>query len=154
MPRYKITIEYDGTSYHGWQYQPNCLTIQEVVQEAIFKVVAQKCDVMASGRTDAKVHALGQVAHFDCVKDLSSFKMKGALNFYLQEKQVAIIYLGTKGLLKNVPVNKVKEFEEEFLNALESRHPAVLEAFRSKKYEKADQQILESLAADIAKGYA
>ena len=70
------------------------------------------------------------------------------------EKQVAIIYLGTKGLLKDVPVNKVKEFEEEFLNALESRHPAVLEAFRSKKYEKADQQILESLAADIAKGYA
>ncbi len=69
------------------------------------------------------------------------------------EKQVAIIYLGTKGLLKDVPVNRIKEFEEEFLSALDSRHPEVLEAFRSKKYDKADQDVLASVAADIVKGY-
>ena len=70
------------------------------------------------------------------------------------EKQVAIIYLGTKGLLKEVPVNKIKEFEEEFLSALESRHPEVLEAFRNKKYDKADQETLASVAKDIVKGYS
>ncbi len=70
------------------------------------------------------------------------------------EKQVAIIYLGTQGLLKAVPVEKIKEFEEEFLTALENKHPEVLESFRAKKYNSEDLDTVKALAADVAKAYA
>ncbi len=70
------------------------------------------------------------------------------------EKQVAIIYLGTNGLLRDVPVDKVKEFEEEFLTAMENKHPEVLDSFRAKKYDKADLEVVAALGKDIAKAYA
>ncbi len=70
------------------------------------------------------------------------------------EKQVAIIYLGTKGLLRNVPVNKVKEFEELFLTTLEQRHPDVLETFKSGKLTDEATGAVEALAADLAKQFA
>ncbi len=65
------------------------------------------------------------------------------------EKQVAIIYLGTKGLIKDVPVNKVKEFEEQFLTTLEQRHPDVLETFRKGKLDPAATKKVEELAAEM-----
>jgi F-type H+-transporting ATPase subunit alpha len=65
------------------------------------------------------------------------------------EKQVAIIYLGTKNLMKDVPVNKVKDFEALFLAEMDRQLPEVLENFRNKKYEKEDQQKLEELAAQL-----
>ena len=89
--RYKIIIEYDGGNYFGWQKQPDALTIAGQIEEAIFKVSGQRVEVVGSGRTDAKVHALGQVAHFDCSKELSEFTMRNALNFYLQEQDIAIL---------------------------------------------------------------
>jgi len=70
------------------------------------------------------------------------------------EKQVAIIYLGTKGLLRNVPVDKIREFEEQFLAALEQRNPEVLATFRSGKLDKDAVKIVEDLAADMSKQYA
>jgi len=69
------------------------------------------------------------------------------------EKQVAIIYLGTKGLLRDVPVEKVKEFESQYLASLEKKHPEVLENFRKGKLEDGDLKAIEELAADIAKQY-
>ena len=69
------------------------------------------------------------------------------------EKQVAIIYLGTKGLLRNVPVNKVKDFQESFLVSLEQRHPEVLTNFKAGKLEKEDLQKVETLAGEIAGQY-
>ena len=69
------------------------------------------------------------------------------------EKQVAIIYLGTKGLLRNVPVDKVKEFESQYLASLEKKHPEILENFRKGKLEDKDLKVIEELAADIAKQY-
>jgi F-type H+-transporting ATPase subunit alpha len=70
------------------------------------------------------------------------------------EKQVAIIYLGTKNLMKAVPVSKIKAFEALFLSELERQHPEVLEAFRNKKYEKADQDKLAALAAQLTPQFA
>ncbi len=70
------------------------------------------------------------------------------------EKQVAIIYLGTKGLLRNVPVEKVREFEDQFLTALEQRNPEVLETFRKGKLDADAIKIVENLAADMSKQYA
>ena len=68
MQRYKLQIEYDGTKFVGWQFQKNGLSIQEVLQKAIFNLSNEKVAVIGAGRTDAGVHALGQIAHFDLEK--------------------------------------------------------------------------------------
>lgn len=84
--RYKITLEYDGARYHGWQKQPRePLTVQETVENALERITAVPVKVTASGRTDEGVHALGQTAHFDCDKALTVERMKAALNHWLPE---------------------------------------------------------------------
>ncbi len=65
MPRVKLTLQYKGTNYHGWQTQPNGLSVQEVLEKTLSRILNQKIHVVAAGRTDAGVHALGQVCHFD-----------------------------------------------------------------------------------------
>jgi len=82
--RYKITIEYDGTNYSGWQKQEGKFTIQETLEKAIKMISGEDTEVFGAGRTDAGVHAFGQVAHFDLKKSMESKKMLGALNFYLK----------------------------------------------------------------------
>lgn len=67
MPRYKITIAYDGASYSGWQTQPSDLTVQDVVTAALEQILREDIQIMGSGRTDAGVHARGQIAHFDTI---------------------------------------------------------------------------------------
>ncbi|MOA59091.1 ATP synthase subunit alpha [compost metagenome] len=69
------------------------------------------------------------------------------------EKQVAIIYAGTKGLFRSVPVNKVREFEEEYLTLLEQRHPEVLNAFKAGKFSDELTSVLETVAKDLASKY-
>lgn len=64
MNKYKLLIAYDGTCYGGWQIQPNCVSIQALIEEALGIALKHKTAVIASGRTDAGVHARGQVAHF------------------------------------------------------------------------------------------
>jgi len=68
MQRYKVKIEYDGTSLVGWQFQKNGISVQEVLQKAIFNFSKEKVIVTGAGRTDSGVHALEQVAHFDLKK--------------------------------------------------------------------------------------
>jgi tRNA pseudouridine38-40 synthase len=63
---FKLTIEYDGTHYHGWQVQPNGVSIQQEIESALRTMTRQKVKLLGSGRTDAGVHALGQVANFTC----------------------------------------------------------------------------------------
>ena len=65
MQRYKLEIEYDGTPFVGWQFQKNGLSIQEVLQKAVFNLSKEKVVITGAGRTDSGVHALAQVAHFD-----------------------------------------------------------------------------------------
>ena len=72
--RYKCEVLYDGSSYSGWQKQADVLTIQETIERAISKIVNHEVSIVASGRTDAKVHALGQVFHFDTEKKINNFK--------------------------------------------------------------------------------
>jgi len=74
MRNIRLLIEYDGTNYHGWQVQPNALTIQEVIEKKIEVMTQQRVRLIASGRTDAGVHALGQVANF---KTTSAIPVEG-----------------------------------------------------------------------------
>jgi tRNA pseudouridine38-40 synthase len=89
--RYKITIEYDGTGLAGWQRQKNKISVQEILEESIEKLTQEKVLTVASGRTDAGVHARGQVVHFDLQKEFDEHNIRHGLNFYLVEKPVAVI---------------------------------------------------------------
>ena len=80
MHRYKCLISYDGTNYGGWQVQPNRNTIQELIQEKLKTILGKTTHLTGSGRTDAGVHAKGQVAHFDTDKPIDPLKMLRALN--------------------------------------------------------------------------
>jgi tRNA pseudouridine38-40 synthase len=91
--RVKITIEYDGTNYYGWQNQSlNCLpSIQEELEKAIQSLLNKKIQTFVAGRTDRGVHALGQVAHFNMDGDLSETRLKSGLNYYLRGKMISIL---------------------------------------------------------------
>ena len=92
MIRYKITIEYDGSKYAGWQIQKDEISIEETIQKAIFKLSQEEVRIFGSGRTDAGVHALGQVAHFDLNKEFRPFEIMMGLNYHLkQNEKIAII---------------------------------------------------------------
>jgi len=80
LPTFKITLEYDGTNYHGWQIQPNLPTVQGTLEAVISRVAQHEVNVAAAGRTDAGVHALGQVAHFTTTARLTAEEWQRALN--------------------------------------------------------------------------
>ncbi len=83
LRRIKIVVQYVGTNYAGWQIQPNQKTIQGEIENAIFLALHEKCEVVGSGRTDAGVHALAQVAHFDTTSKIKAEKICYVLNEYL-----------------------------------------------------------------------
>ena len=80
MKRILLTIEYDGTNYSGWQKQPNVRTIQGEIEKAIFNSIGQEVEIFGSGRTDAKVHALNQKAHFDLAVPVPVSKLADIIN--------------------------------------------------------------------------
>ncbi len=86
----RLTLEYDGSGYHGWQRQPNGLTIQEVLEAALAKILGQEVRVHGSGRTDAGVHALGQVAHFRIATTLPVTAFRDGLNSLLP-RDIAVL---------------------------------------------------------------
>jgi tRNA pseudouridine38-40 synthase len=94
VPRYKLTIEYDGAPFVGWQRQSEGISIQQVIEEAVFKFCAERATVYGAGRTDAGVHALAQVAHLDLAKPAEPFRIMEALNFHLKPHPVAILDCG------------------------------------------------------------
>ena len=88
--RYKITIEYDGTNYVGWARQKNGRSIQGCIEEAIYNYCQQKVVIYGAGRTDSGVHAYGQVAHFDIIKNHDKQKVLMAINFFLRFDNIVI----------------------------------------------------------------
>lgn len=79
MPRYKISIEFEGTRYSGWQKQPNAITVEEEIENALSQVLRQPIDVIGQGRTDSGVHAEEQVAHFDFPEQIDHDQLLYAL---------------------------------------------------------------------------
>ena len=91
MPRYKLIIEYDGRPFCGWQRQAHDLSVQQVIEEAILRFSGETVSIQAAGRTDAGVHALGQVVSFDLSRDWDPFKVREALNYHTKPHPVAIV---------------------------------------------------------------
>jgi tRNA pseudouridine38-40 synthase len=91
MPRYKLTIEYDGAPFRGWQIQPVDLTVQGVLTAALEALSGEKIAVQGAGRTDAGVHARGQVAHVDLARDWDTDTVRDALNAHLRPHPVAVL---------------------------------------------------------------
>ena len=91
MPRYKCTVEYEGTNFCGWQKQEGLPSVQQTVMNAIKLFCGQDVEIFASGRTDAGVHASGQVIHFDLVPAQDPFKILSAVNHHIKPLPVALL---------------------------------------------------------------
>lgn len=91
MPRYKLTIEYDGGPFVGWQRQENGLGVQAVLEAASRKLDPGAGELYGAGRTDSGVHALAMVAHLDLDKDIPADTVRGALNYHLKPHPIAVL---------------------------------------------------------------
>jgi tRNA pseudouridine38-40 synthase len=91
MPRYKLTIEYDGTPFRGWQLQADAPTVQGALMAAVAAFSGEQVAVNGAGRTDAGVHARGQVAHVDLGRDWDTDTVRDAMNFHLRPNPVAVL---------------------------------------------------------------
>ena len=89
--RYRITVEYDGAPFVGWQRQDNGASVQGALEEAIFNLSGERVTVTGAGRTDAGVHALGQVAHFDLAKEFTPDKVRDALYHFLRPQPAVVL---------------------------------------------------------------
>lgn len=107
----KISVEYIGTNYSGWQKQENASTIQEKIENSIFLITGKPTEVFGSGRTDAGVHALGQVANFEMTSSIPAERVKYALNQHLP---------------KDIRVLSSEEVPEEFHSRFSARHKTYL----------------------------
>ncbi|MBL4759083.1 MAG: tRNA pseudouridine(38-40) synthase TruA [Rhizobiales bacterium] len=93
MPRYKLTIEYDGGPYVGWQKQNNGASVQQHLAEAASAFSGEDVTVYGAGRTDAGVHARGQVAHVDFASAREPETIRDAINFYLKPEPIAVLHV-------------------------------------------------------------
>lgn len=106
MRNIRIILEYDGTNYHGWQYQKNALTIQEVVKKAIEKITAEKINLIGASRTDTGVHAYYQVANFKSKTKIPAEKIPYAINSLLP---------------RDITVVEAKDVEQDFHSRYSSK---------------------------------
>jgi tRNA pseudouridine38-40 synthase len=94
MHRHKLTIEYDGSSYSGWQRQANARSIQQALEEAVGRFDPAASHVAGAGRTDAGVHARGQVAHVDLAREWTGWRLREAINAHLTSEFVSVVEAG------------------------------------------------------------
>jgi len=91
VPRYKLTIEYDGGPFVGWQRQDNSVSVQALIEEAVERFCGERVVAQGAGRTDAGVHAAGQVAHVDLSAEKPTDTVRAALNFHLKPHPIAVV---------------------------------------------------------------
>ena len=129
MRNIKITIEYDGKDFNGWQKQPDKLNIQGTIEQAIERITGEKVELNASGRTDAGVHAIGQVANFKTNYELPIEKWPLALNANLK---------------KSIVIKSVEEVEERFHSRLTCKKKTYRYIINNSKYGTAIYRNLET----------
>lgn len=122
MPRIKLVMEYVGTDFSGFQIQPQKRTVQGVVEENISIILGQKVKIYASGRTDAGVHSLGQVAHFDIEKDVDAKFLQHELN---------------KILPNDITISEVKQVDDNFDSRFSVKKKTYVYKFYLSRFERA-----------------
>lgn len=139
MPRYKITVEYDGSPFFGWQRQSGMCTVQQRLEEAILPLSKVPVVIHGSGRTDTGVHALAQAAHFDLDNDVSEFRIQECMNAYLRDVPI--------GVLSVTQVNS--DFDARF-SAIERRYIYKILNRRTKACLEANRvwKVVKALDAD------
>ncbi len=120
MPRYKLIVEYDGAPFCGWQTQADQLTVQGVLTTAVEALSGEKTLVQGAGRTDAGVHARGQVAHVDLTKDWETDTVRDGLNAHLRPHPVAVLSAERVGGDFNARMSAVKR---HYLYRIVNRRP-------------------------------
>ena len=129
MKNIKLTIEYDGKDFNGWQKQPDKLNIQGTIEQAIERITGDKVDLNASGRTDAGVHAIGQVANFKTNYELPIEKWPLALNANIK---------------KSIVIKSAEEVEERFHSRLSCKRKTYRYVINNSKYGTAIYRYLET----------
>lgn len=128
MPRYKLTLEYDGSPFKGWQRQADQPSVQQALEEAIERFAGERVTTQAAGRTDSGVHALGQVVHFDLEKPRDPFRIREALNYHLRPDPIAVLEAEAVGDDFEARFSAIaRHYEYRILNR---RAPSALEAGR------------------------
>ena len=128
MRNIKLTIEYDGKDFNGWQKQPNKLNIQGEIEKAIERITGEEVELNASGRTDAGVHALGQVANFKTNSNIPIEKIPIALNTNLK---------------KSIRILKAEEVEERFHSRLSCKEKTYRYVINNSEYGTAIYRNME-----------
>jgi tRNA pseudouridine38-40 synthase len=124
MFRYKLILEYDGTPFCGWQRQNGILSVQQALEEAIARFSGETVTTQAAGRTDAGVHALGQVVHFDLTAPRDPFRIREALNYHLKPHPVAVLLVEEVAATFEARFSaKARHYEYRILNR--RAHPAL-----------------------------
>ena len=91
--RYFIELSYNGSAYHGWQNQPNEISVQEVIENALSLILKETVSIMGAGRTDTGVHAEQMFAHFDTDVDFDAIDLTFKLNSFLQKTSLSTLFL-------------------------------------------------------------
>lgn len=130
MPRYKLTIEYDGTGLVGWQRQDNGPSVQAILEAAVQRLSGAAAALVAAGRTDAGVHATGQVVHVDLAKDFHPERVRDGLNFWLRGQEAPVSVLAAERVGDDFHA-RFSAIERRYLyRIVDRRPPPVLDRHR------------------------
>ncbi|MGQ0457177.1 MAG: tRNA pseudouridine(38-40) synthase TruA [Hyphomicrobium sp.] len=143
MPRYRLLIEYDGSPFSGWQRQSDLPSVQGAIEQAIAAFSGEAPSLFGAGRTDAGVHALGQVAHFDVAKPWEPSRVRDAINFHLKPKPASILDCAEVPATFDARFSAIKR--HYLYRILIRRAPAVLD--RDRVWRVAKTLDLEAMAA-------
>ena len=129
--RYKIVIEYDGTDLLGWQKQLDGPSVQEYLEKAIYGFLQQTTEVYGAGRTDAGVHALAQVAHFDLESPVDEFRIREAMNAHLRTMEAPVSILDVEAVSDDFNARFSAKGRSYIYRITNRRAPLVLDKNRS-----------------------
>lgn len=131
MHRYRLTVEYDGTPYRGWQRQTNGPSVQQAIEEAVKSFSGEQVRLQVAGRTDSGVHATGQVSHLDLGKQWDAYKLREAINAKLGEAGERIAILTTEQVEENFHARFSARKRHYLYRIFNRRPPLALERNRA-----------------------
>jgi tRNA pseudouridine38-40 synthase len=131
MPRYRLTVEYDGTPYVGWQRQDNGHSVQGAIEKAIHAMTGERISLRAAGRTDTGVHAFGQVCHVDLIRDWKADVVANAVNAHLVMAEERVVILHAEKVPETFDARFSATKRHYLYRIISRRAPIAIEAMRA-----------------------